>query len=121
MKPQSAHWSGTPLSPASAWAEPRDDFAETKDDRGFELRVGTRPWIAIGAPAVELGCVAESFTFHVVVTDFDHPFGLQRHERKVLAGVPAGEFVLTRCAFTGLVGCPIPPVAIAMDDHRLAW
>jgi hypothetical protein len=40
MKPQSAHWSGTPPSSASAWAETADDVAETKGDRGFELRVG---------------------------------------------------------------------------------
>ena len=45
--------------------------------------------VAVGAPPAELGRVAETPTLHMVVADLDHTLRAQRHERKVLAGIPA--------------------------------
>ncbi|MDT5187887.1 MAG: taurine---2-oxoglutarate transaminase, partial [Mycobacterium sp.] len=58
------------------------------------MGVGARARIAVGAPAVELGGVAEPVAFHVVVADLDHLFRSQRHEREILAGVPARGFIV---------------------------
>jgi hypothetical protein len=60
-----------------AWGRSQD--VRTKP-RLFELLIGARPRIPVGPPAVELRCVAEPFTFHVIVADFDHTLGPQRHD-----------------------------------------
>ena len=85
----------------------------------LELIVGTREWVAVRAPPAELGRVAEASTLHVVVADLDHPLRAQRHERKVLAGIPAGEFVFAWRALTRLVRGPIPRMIVEIRNERL--
>jgi hypothetical protein len=75
-------------------AEPGNDVVELEGRRLFKLGVGAWSGFSIGAPAIELGGVAEPVTFHVVVADLDHPLGPQRHEGEILASIPTGGFIL---------------------------
>src|SRR5882757_6110845 len=104
---------------ARARSEAGHDVAEAEGQRLFELGVGARAGIAVGAPPAELGGVAKARAFHVVVADLDHALGSQRHEREVLARVPARVFVLAWCAFAGFVGGPVPWVVLEAGDEWL--
>ena len=45
-------------------------------------------WLAIGAPAAEVGHVAEAAALHVFVGDLDDEFGAERFPGEVLALAP---------------------------------
>ena len=66
-----------------AWAKAWNDCAKAKGERRFELCIGARAGVPVGAPAVELGGVTEPFTFHMVVADLDHPLGVVPCLRRV--------------------------------------
>ena len=95
-----------------AGSETRDDVVQPERKRLIELFVGARPWVTVGPPPVELGGVAEPFALHVVVSNLDHPLGSQRHERQVLARVPARTLVPAGRALRGFVGGPVPRVVV---------
>jgi hypothetical protein len=54
----------------------------------FQLGEGAGFWFAVGAPAAEVGHVAEAAALHVFVGDFDDKFGAERFPLEVLAAAP---------------------------------
>jgi len=54
----------------------------------FQLREGTGFRFAVGAPAAEVGHVAEASALHVFVSDFDDEFGTERLPFEVFAAAP---------------------------------
>src|SRR5579864_298856 len=62
------------------------DFLRRHD---FKLSVGAVGGLLVGAPAAELGDMAEAAALHVVVRDLDHQFGTHRLPRQVFALTPA--------------------------------
>src|SRR4051812_40090586 len=67
------------------------DAGQVVLDRDVELVVGARPRVPVGPPATEVRGVPEPVALHLVVRDLDDELRPQRHERQVLAGVPAGD------------------------------
>src|SRR5205814_6444838 len=55
----------------------------------LELIVAARLGRLVGPPANELRPMPESRSLHVVVRDFAHAFGPQRHPAQILAAIPA--------------------------------
>src|SRR5262245_58985763 len=67
----------------------------------LELVEAAGAGVAVGPPADELRCMPEPGSLHVVVSHLDDSLGSQRHEREVLAGVPAAVLGLTRVPDSG--------------------
>jgi len=54
----------------------------------FQLREGAGLGFAVGAPAAEVGHVAEPAALHVFICDFDDEFGAQRFPLEIFATAP---------------------------------
>src|SRR5512132_3170522 len=67
----------------------RQDLGEVEADGLLQLVVGAGAGVPVGAPADELGGVAEPAALQMVIADLDHPLGPQRRERQLLARIPA--------------------------------
>src|SRR5580658_6846993 len=95
------------------------DLGQVEADRLFELSVGTRPGLAVRAPAHELGGVPEPRSLHVVVADLEHALGAPRDERQVLVRVPPAGHGRLRSPLPGLMRGPVPRMAVERGDQRL--
>src|SRR4029453_1478046 len=99
------------------------DLGEVVADGLPQLVVGGGGGVAVGAPADELGGVAEPAALQVVIADLDHPLGSQRGERQLLARVPAAAVGPPPGAAGGLglppPGAPVPGVALEAGAKRL--
>src|SRR3954470_19139533 len=91
------------------------DVGQGKRRRAVELGVGARRGLAVGAPADELGRVAEAAALEVVVAYLDDALGAQRDEAQVLLRVPAAAPLGWASELRG----PVPGVLGDGDDERL--
>ena len=80
-------------------AAPEDGFEFFGGD-DFKLSEGAGLGFAVGAPAAEMGHVAEAAALHVFVGDFDDEFGAKRFPFEILAAAPAA-FAAGHAVFTG--------------------
>src|SRR5438874_868700 len=79
----------SPVSrPATSGAE---DVGQLGGHDHLELVVGARRRASVGAPALEVGGVAEALALHVLVGHLAHEFRPQRLPRHVLALAPPAE------------------------------
>ena len=70
-------------------ARGREEGAELGGWDGFELGVGAVGGGLVGAPAAEVGEVAEAVALHVFVGDFDDEFGAEEFPAEVFATGPS--------------------------------
>src|SRR5437762_6532213 len=78
-------------SPSSRPTSGAEDVGQLRGNDDLELVVGAGLGIAVGAPALEVGRVAEALALHVLVGDLANKLGAQRLPRHVLALAPAAE------------------------------
>src|SRR5262249_56890777 len=66
-----------------------EDLRQLLRSDHLELREGAIAGTLVGAPAPELRGMAKARALHVIVGDFDHQLGPQRHPGEVLVLAPA--------------------------------
>ena len=97
----------------------RQDVGEVVLDRLFELFIRTRPRLAVGSPADELGGMSEADAFHVFVANLHHALRPKRRERQVLANCPSAAFGGAWGTRTFFLPGPRPRVVVEGGDQRL--
>jgi hypothetical protein len=84
-----------------------EEVVEFFGGHDFELGIGAVCGGFVGAPAAEVGEVAEAVALHVLVGDFDDELGAECLPGEVLAAGPSG-FCAGHAGACG-VGCPACP------------
>src|SRR5262245_60881920 len=87
----------------------REDLREVVADDLLELVIGARLRGAIGTPALELRGVPQPRPLHVVVTNLDHEYGVDRDPGQILLRVPARNSSRQAAELVRLRLCPLTP------------